>query len=347
MRIALDPADPDEYDAAARRALAACPLARLGDSRSGRQLLADAAGDASRTVAQLAETAAGRAELDGLAAYVEAMAAAVHASAVPEVRRCISDSAAGAGGGSSQATVPALFAARLGIERPLWVVPWALTFDSESSLFSAMAASGRAAGPIRRLWTWGSRPERILALVAALPPHMLALAERLMRAAHGLADAAQRPQAAFALPLPPSNLNAVSAAPAGAGRWAVGAEEAALWEQAEVGLVRVDYDPATQRRLGVSANSAAAKLWGLHREELLARFAAHDVPAMFTDLDAMHNFAADMSAPLESDRVLYVRMCFGGREAERGLLVAFGKDMQFNSLGQLCQVHALCACAIP
>ncbi len=86
------------YNAAARRNPAACPFVRLGDSRSGRQLLADAAADASRTVAELTEAAAGRAELEGLAAYVEALAAAVHASAVPEARRCISDSPAGACG---------------------------------------------------------------------------------------------------------------------------------------------------------------------------------------------------------------------------------------------------------
>ena len=111
-----------------------------------------------------------------------------------------------------------------------------------------------------------------------------------------------------------------------------------LWEQAEVGLVRVDYDPATQRRLRVSANSTAAKLWGMHREELLARFARHDVPTVFTDLDAVRHFAAEMMAPLESQRVMYLRMCFGGREARRGLLVAFCKDKVFNAHGQLCQV---------
>ncbi len=158
-----------------------------------------------------------------------------------------------------------------------------------------------------------------------------------MRAAHGLALAAQQPQSAFRVaPLPPT----ASAATDDTRHWGCSAaEEAAMWEKTEVGLVLLDYDPATQRRLGVAANSAAAKLWGLHREELLARFAAHDVPTMFTDLDAVHHFSAEMAMPLESERVVYVRMCFGGREARRGLLAAFGKDQQYNALGQLCQVH--------
>jgi hypothetical protein len=62
---------PDEYDAAVRIDPAQCPLYALGDRRSGRELLAAAAADAQRTVAGMAATQAGRAELDGIAAAAE------------------------------------------------------------------------------------------------------------------------------------------------------------------------------------------------------------------------------------------------------------------------------------
>ncbi len=62
---------PDEYDAAVRSDPALCPLYVLGDRRSGRELLAAAYTDAQRTVARMAATPAGRAELDGIAAAAE------------------------------------------------------------------------------------------------------------------------------------------------------------------------------------------------------------------------------------------------------------------------------------
>ncbi len=62
---------PEEYDAAPRRFPARCPLYALGDRRSGRELLADAAADARRSVAEMAATRAGRAELDRIAAAMD------------------------------------------------------------------------------------------------------------------------------------------------------------------------------------------------------------------------------------------------------------------------------------
>jgi hypothetical protein len=64
---------PDEYDAAVCSEPACCPLFITGDRRSGRQLLADAAADVSHTVAALASTARGRAELDAISAAVDAI----------------------------------------------------------------------------------------------------------------------------------------------------------------------------------------------------------------------------------------------------------------------------------
>jgi hypothetical protein len=64
---------PDEYDKAVRRDPRSCPLAAMGDLRSGRQLLADGAGDWYRSFASMAATPDGRAEQDYLASLVEGM----------------------------------------------------------------------------------------------------------------------------------------------------------------------------------------------------------------------------------------------------------------------------------
>ena len=62
---------PDEYDDAVRRTPALCPLFALGDRRSGRELLAAADYDAQRSLAGMAGTWTGRAELDCIAAAFE------------------------------------------------------------------------------------------------------------------------------------------------------------------------------------------------------------------------------------------------------------------------------------
>ena len=66
---------PDEYDAAARRRPECCPLYALGDGRSGRDLLAALAADASRTLPDLAADPAGRGFLAALPARLAALAA--------------------------------------------------------------------------------------------------------------------------------------------------------------------------------------------------------------------------------------------------------------------------------
>jgi hypothetical protein len=66
---------PEEYDAAVLREPNSCPLFAMGDRRSGSQLLADAYADAGQTVAQLASTANGRAQLESIAAAAEALIA--------------------------------------------------------------------------------------------------------------------------------------------------------------------------------------------------------------------------------------------------------------------------------
>jgi hypothetical protein len=63
----------DEYDAAARLSPHLCPLIAAGDRRTGRELLASTAADARLSVAAVASTAAGRAELERIGDYAAAV----------------------------------------------------------------------------------------------------------------------------------------------------------------------------------------------------------------------------------------------------------------------------------
>jgi hypothetical protein len=68
VSILLKAIGPDEYDAAVRSTPAACVPAAMGDGRSGRQLLADFARDARRSVAAFG-TAPADADLQRILEY--------------------------------------------------------------------------------------------------------------------------------------------------------------------------------------------------------------------------------------------------------------------------------------
>jgi hypothetical protein len=65
---------PDEYDEAVRRNPMVSTLSATGDMRTGRQLLADGAGDHLRSIAGMAASQYGRVELDMMAKATEALA---------------------------------------------------------------------------------------------------------------------------------------------------------------------------------------------------------------------------------------------------------------------------------
>lgn len=59
-----------------------------------------------------------------------------------------------------------------------------------------------------------------------------------------------------------------------------------MWEnEAGLGFLRLDFDPATQLRLSVTCNSTCANLFGMHKEEVMSRFANRDIPVHFPGLD--------------------------------------------------------------
>jgi hypothetical protein len=119
-----------------------------------------------------------------------------------------------------------------------------------------------------------------------------------------------------------------------------GDEEAALWdEDGEHGFVRVDYDPATQTRVRVVANSRAAALAGAAggREELLARYARREVALPMPPLDAVCLFLDSLRRAHDDGAVRYYRVMVGPPPGV-GALACVRTAKVFNNRCQLRQV---------
>ena len=105
----------------------------------------------------------------------------------------------------------------------------------------------------------------------------------------------------------------------------------------------------TQRRVNVMLNSRIAAIAGMHKEEVLARLAAHDAPISFLPLDYLCGLlhqtlrAAVPSGPAAARThtdVIHLRMArMGGRRGSD--LVRMEVVKLFNAEGQVTQVRLL------
>ena len=83
VRHSFHPVSPEQYDAVADHTPLSCPLRALGDTRSGRQLLADADTDAAITIGSPRCTAAGAGRLERVAAAFSALCAGLVSASTP------------------------------------------------------------------------------------------------------------------------------------------------------------------------------------------------------------------------------------------------------------------------
>ena len=106
---------------------------------------------------------------------------------------------------------------------------------------------------------------------------------------------------------------------------------------------------AERRRVNVMLNSCTAAIAGMHKEEVLARLAAHDAPISFLPLDFLCGLlhqslrAAVPSGPAAARThtdVIHLRMArMGGRRGSD--LVRMEVVKLFNAEGQVTQVRLL------
>jgi hypothetical protein len=115
--------------------------------------------------------------------------------------------------------------------------------------------------------------------------------------------------------------------------------DAALWQyQNACGYLGVFFDPSTQTRNEVTLNSSFSTVTGVHTEELLARFANHDLEMFCPPLDFLFFCANDTIFGLES-RDRYIRyMPRAGDGVRRTTLVCNSTKRLFDAAGRIKQV---------
>jgi hypothetical protein len=125
----------------------------------------------------------------------------------------------------------------------------------------------------RPLWTFGYRPNDVSTFFEALPSDIRQLLKTIPKLTkdaisvpfHSLSDAEPSPEATDSM-----------------------RSECLMWQsQSWCGFLQLFYDPDTGERTGVALNDEQARLFGMRREELLARFAAYDVPLLFVQQDLL------------------------------------------------------------
>jgi hypothetical protein len=220
----------------------------------------------------------------------------------------------------------------------------------------------------QRLWTFGYAEQALANIFDALPAGFCAAIQTasdklatLMRSSHvhSIADAASRLGAAG---------SAGSAYAAGTaevpGHVTVGGVEGPcvkpdavhsflecledIWERDDgEGFIEFAFDPATQQRANVMLNSLTASIAGMHKEEVLARLAAHDAPISLLPLDflcallhqslrAVVPSAGGLAAARAHTDVVYLRLA--SRRPEGPKLIRMETVKICNAQGQVTQV---------
>jgi hypothetical protein len=119
---------------------------------------------------------------------------------------------------------------------------------------------------VRRFWTIGYQVQPIVDMFNELPAGLQTALGEAMAAAQRFANTCK-----FAVPSCPDENNNM---------------DVVEWEEDSThAFIVATFHPLNQRRTAISANSRAAALLGMHREELLARYAQHDVPLALPPLD--------------------------------------------------------------
>ena len=261
---------PAEYNRAVRRSPRCCPLPITGDHRSGQRLLVDAAADFALTVAALARSAPGRAALSPVLAHLKDLLDRIERGTAPaplEARRRRRPPPSKVAAAALPGPAPQH------VHRPLQLARDAVLL-SENPLRAAIAGHGLDGAQTAWMINLGSDARRQAAIASTLPRRLLGAAARLVVAIQRSGPAPPLVACGDAggdgggnLPAADGGGDSGEGVLGGSpGGWS--AEEEAMWEaEAEVGVLLVQFDPATQRRRRLAINGRFAAMWGQHREE--------------------------------------------------------------------------------
>jgi hypothetical protein len=211
------------------------------------------------------------------------------------------------------------------VQQPLTFYQNGVDLAAENELLKYSAHIGWKFQPLRRLWTFGYQASTISSIFDALPSHFLHQIESALAAFEAI------PKSRGFIN---TNLNTVDHDENCNDNIVENNSTCKAWE-----LV-MNFDPDTQVRRGCCSSICVAQLLGMHREELLARLAQHDLPLPFIETDGlrlfMHSLCQIFAAPSPGRKLdRYVRIRGAGG---RGVLICWQTRFSFGLGGGVQQV---------
>jgi hypothetical protein len=225
------------------------------------------------------------------------------------------------------------------IEHPIHFQIFNVSFDKCNPLRSFMIARGLYCSQVQHWISWnGYHAESIANMLNSVPPILCTAVEEAVRTVHSIKQlSAQDFRCSKLTPAHGIDNNDAFAIEV-TNRLLNEAEE--LWEiDCEWGYQVITLDPVRQVRRDHRINSKLASMFGMHREEMLARLANHDLPIYFIEVDAMSMFVLMiLKHPAPGRRVKYFRMCTGSGRFRTVILVAQYTVTIADDQGRIVQV---------
>ena len=180
--------------------------------------------------------------------------------------------------------------------------------------------------PMCRLWSIGYSQHLLVDWFASFPPELV----RAFKAI--LAELQDNMVSRF------SYLTSVESMRSTVGGESVSSELDGKWDDfSSCAFLGLRFDPKTQTRLKVSANVLQSEINCIHREELLARFANHDLTFGMSQIEFLCLVVDELLNSTADHSEKYYRQIFVVNGTVSAVLLHGSKTRTFNSIGQLTQ----------
>ncbi len=317
LKYCIRAVSPVVYDEAVQCSPERCPLVLAGDLRSGRELLKSARADSMQTIESLVSSRKGRIMLIKLAEHIESEEMAI-AQVLGWNRQ------------SESTEVP----------RPIPFNMSSIFFDSQSPVINCCSEQGLVGRCSNWIFNNGFESDGISRVLRALPPRIHTGLSKLI----GSLQRCWRAEMLEVLSAASGSLRLDSISMHQSVARCLTLEEEAFWEsETEAGLMKVVFDPVTQRRTNLAINSRLASIWCLHKEEFLFRLAMHEARTCMTEFCGLSLLIAFITGSMNCEQLFYARLCIRMGDKIQGILVTREEVKRFNAQGQLTQAILICS----
>ena len=206
------------------------------------------------------------------------------------------------------------------------------------------SSQGWSFPPLNRLWSYGFHARELIDMIISFPSSLfLAIqpAADIMNLLHGSDRAEDRETSIHGWQN--HGDNSIEFGCKGAGEILASCDGFDL-NRSPLCLLRMMFNPDTQERTNVLANSGMAGLLDMHQEELLARIAGHELPLFFTHLDMLRTFLFVLLEDILSPgllRIKHLRLAVGPPCRRRAVLVRWHSLSHLDDRGRVIEVSAL------